>query len=852
MFALADCGCGSTHEQVSTEGLNREVLRGHRATFSSGHRHIVRTSRNRNSVLVGTVAPSPGAFHIAVGGQRGGAVLTKDVHTRDGNSRRSRIHSHSDRDRSLGALAVLVVDSLGCEGVVASLIEVDRDGSLVLTNHLNTVLVPNVAVSITGSIEGDLLTLTDRVNRSRHNNLSRTRSDNDGHFTLSLASTVRRGNGSSHMISCGGSGLDINRGSTVTSGPQVSDIALPTFLVNIQRGVFALADSGCGSTHEQVGTEGLNREVLRSHRATFSSGHRHIVRTGRNRNGVLVGTVAPSPGAFHIAVGGQRGGAVLTKDIHTSDGNSRRSRIHSHSDRSRSLGGNATVNADSLSSEGVVTILVEVHSNRILVLTRNLNTVLVPNVGSHFRINRGSECDLLTFADGVGAGRHSEGGRQLVHDDGNLTRDRARTVRGADSSNHMISRRRFGLDINGGSRAVVGSGIPSVGHIALPTVLVNIQRGVFAAADAGSGSAHKQVGTEGLNREGFRGHLTTKSLNRNRVSTGRNHNSIVMRTSAPSDVARNIAVNSQNRAVVLTNNIVTADRDSGRSRQNRHSIRSGHQGDTTGDRESHDSRVAINRDVIVSGEDILAEGSASNTDDFLTVSVPSIDSTIGGSAMCVNGSGDRNLSAVANSVIADDNSRNLRNRVHHDGNLIIRPTCGRSLENHHTKSGGFRQSSGIGGCSSARNVVTNSNRIISIDVTAFSIIVNSNLMNFLTNSVPLIDKVCSIVVIQVSRQSDLTVFADLCLGSSDIDNRLRININKIFFRVRDTTGTHIVTPNVNGESVRLGACIHVLSEEVVIAKVVSHIVSDLTRLIPSVVETTNIHTRGVNISNQEH
>ena len=101
-------------------------------------------------------------------------------------------------------------------------------------------------------------------------------------------------------------------------------------------------------------------------------------------------------------------------------------------------------------------------------------------------------------------------------------------------------------------------------------------------------------------------------------------------------------------------------------------------------------------------------------------------------------------------------------------------------------------------------------------------------MNLLTNGVPLINEIGSVVIIQISRQSDLTVLTNLGLGSRDIDNRLRININKIFFRMRNTACTGIVTPNINSESVRLGACIHILGVEVVIAKVISHIVSDLT------------------------
>ena len=638
-------------------------------------------------------------------------------------------------------------------------------------------------------------------------------------------------------------------------GPSVGHIALPTILVNIERGVLALADSCSRSAHDEISTEGFNREVVRGHRTTLSSFDGHIVDTSRDNGGLANSTVAPSEGTRNIGVSMQCGGIVQTEDVVARNGNRARGRIHRDSHRSRSLGGDTTLNADSLSGEGVITSFIEVDGKDILVLTRNLNTVLIPDITGNLRINRSSESNLLTLADGIDISRNIEGGGQLVDDNGNLTLSSASTsstVRGGNYSRHMISSRAVGLDINRGSRAVASLSIPLISHIALPTILIDIQRGVFAAADAGSGSAHKEVGTEGLNREGFRGHLTTKSLNRNRVSTGRNHNSILMRTSAPSDVARNVAVNSQDCAVVLANHIVTADRNSSRCRHDRHRSRSRHQGDTTGDRESHNSRVAVNRDVVVSGEDVLAEGSASDTDDFLTVSVPSIDSAIGRSAMSVDRSGDRNLSAIANSVIADENSRDLRNRVHRDGDFVIVITSGVGLVNNNTVSGRDVRIHSVGRHGGTGDEVTILNRIGFINVGVILIVTNSGGHIVLSNLIPLIGKIVHVVVLQVGSQSNLAIGADQSLGSGDSHNRLRIDVHIELVRHGSASSRDVVTLNIDREDVGFVARIEVFSIELAVAKTVGIIVSDLTRLIPSVVEVTDGESGGIDIRNQEH
>ena len=166
-----------------------------------------------------------------------------------------------------------------------------------------------------------------------------------------------------------------------------------------------------------------------------------MVNTCRDNVGSTNNTVAPSEGTLDIAVSGQSGRRVLTENIDTRDGNLRRSRVNSDSNRSRSLSRNTTVNADSFGCKCIVASLIEINRDSVLVLTRNLNTILIPDVTGNLRINRSREGDLLSLTNGIGTGRHIEDSRKLMNDNRNLARERARTIRGVDSSNNMISSR---------------------------------------------------------------------------------------------------------------------------------------------------------------------------------------------------------------------------------------------------------------------------------------------------------------------------------------------------------------------------------------------------------------------------
>ena len=245
MLTAADGGLAGGYEHLSTESLNGERLGSHLTTLRSGHRHSVNTGRNRNGALMRTGGPSPSTRYIRVSSQYSRIVLTNHIVTSDGNSGRSRINRHGHRLRGDSGNATLFIDSLRSEGVSTSLIEVDDQLSLVLTRNYNTILVPNVSGSITRSVEGDLLRLTNSSSARGHNNLLRQLVNDDGDDTFLVTSTIGRGNSSGNMISRGGIRLYINRGRSAVASlsiPLIGYVASPTILISIQGGMVAAAD----------------------------------------------------------------------------------------------------------------------------------------------------------------------------------------------------------------------------------------------------------------------------------------------------------------------------------------------------------------------------------------------------------------------------------------------------------------------------------------------------------------------------------------------------------------------------------------------------------------------------------
>ena len=419
----------------------------------------------------------------------------------------------------------------------------------------------------------------------------------------------------------------------------------------------------------------------------------------------------------------------------------------------------------------------------------------------------------------------------------------------------MISRSRIRLYINRGRSAVASLSIPLIRYVASPAILISIQSGMVAAADGSSACSNEEVGTKSFNGERLGSHLTTLSSgHRHSVNTGRNRDGAVVRTSRPCPSTSYIRVSGQSGGIILANHIVTTDSNSGRSRiDNYRTSHCGERRNATGSRQSNDSSILVGGDVVGGGVNILTERSLSSTLNQLTISEPCIDSTL--SIGRIDGSSNSNLSSVAygDSVLAiHSNVGNNRDRINSDRNLISVIAQGMGLNHAHTNSGGLGIVSSISRRGSTRDIIMISSSIYVPNIITVGSVTDSHGILLLSNLVPLISKVISIVVIQVSSKSNLTISTNLSFRSSDIHNRLLIYPNEELLRHRSATSRNVISFNINSKSVRLNASVEILLIELVVTKVVSHIVSDLTRLIPSVVEMTNISTNSVNISSQHH
>ena len=326
-----------------------------------------------------------------------------------------------------------------------------------------------------------------------------------------------------------------------------------------------------------------------------------------------------------------------------------------------------------------------------------------------------------------------------------------------------------------------------------------------------------------------------------------------MRTSGPCPSTLNIRVSSQGSGVILANHIVTTDSNSGRSRiDNYRTSHGGKRGNATGSRQSHDSSILVGGDVVGGGVNILTEGGLSSTLNQFTISVPSIDGAF--SISRIDGSSNSNLSAIANGdgVFAiNSNVGNNRDRINSNQNLIAVEAQSMSLNHAYTNSSGLSIVSSIGRQSSTRNIIMISSSIYVPNIITIGSVTDSHGILLLSNLIPLISEIISVVIIiQVSSEGHFAIRTDLSFRSSDVYNRLLIDPNEELLRHGRTTGRNVISFNINSKSVRFDTSIEILLIELVVTKVISHVVSDLTRLIPSVVQVAYVSTDGVNISNQ--
>ena len=480
MFASADSRLGSHNLYVGTEGRNCERSGGQLTTLTSLNRHRVNTSRNRVGSTNRTVAPCERTHYIGMSQQSRRIILTNHIVTSDCNRGRSLGHCHGKRIGSNCRYTTLSVDSLSGEVVRAIVREVDRQVSLILTRDLNTILVPNVTSGVAISVDRNLIVLTNnRTCKSCQVDSVRQRGNHNRDAVNSLACTRSGGNRTGNHIGSRNSRGNVNAACMRTILPCVSHIARPTSLVSIQRDMLASADSRLGSHNLYARTEGRNCERSGGHFATLSRSHRHCVNTSRNRVRSTNSTVAPCERTRHIGVSRQNCRVVLTNHIVTTDSNCGRSRSNRNRNRSRSHCRDTTFRIDSLGREVVDTIVIHINSQLALVLTRNLNTIQIPDITG--LCSRSSiHNSLIALTNSSRRRRDCQLARKFMNDNRDAVNSLASTASRSNRTGHHISGRFRRLNINAACMRTI---LPCVSHIACPAIFVSIQRNVFASAD---------------------------------------------------------------------------------------------------------------------------------------------------------------------------------------------------------------------------------------------------------------------------------------------------------------------------------------------------------------------------------
>ena len=299
---LTDGGLGSSQLQIRSF-IDNDIdgVRGGGTTIGrhinlirtgSGNSQEVTVSTSDNRIVLIPLIGSTSSVRSNISIESGSTTVANLKVARDHNSIRSSADNNSDRIRSLSRDTTLIVDSLSSESVGAFGREVHRNHIHMLTNDLDTVLIPEISISriVRSSREGDLFAFANGISRSVDRKLDRKRSHNDGDLTSSNTTSeiVRGSHSSSHMVSGGGGRSNINSsGSAVfsISIPLISHVASPTILVHIQSGVLTSANVRLACRNKQVSTESLNRERSRSHLTAFRSCDGHSVDTSRNSDG---------------------------------------------------------------------------------------------------------------------------------------------------------------------------------------------------------------------------------------------------------------------------------------------------------------------------------------------------------------------------------------------------------------------------------------------------------------------------------------------------------------------------------------------------------------------------------------
>ena len=331
----------------------------------------------------------------------------------------------------------------------------------------------------------------------------------------------------------GGGGSRINGyGRSVsrsTLRPLISDVACPAVSIHIQRNSLASANVGSGSGNLDISTESINGEVG-SNSLASSNGSGNGINAGRNRNVINTGsTSAPAVGDTR-QVGGEHGSGddglvALTNHIVAVNLHQGRSRVNGDGSSGSGKVGNTTVSIHNCSVNRVGTGIEEVQSNSGKVLTRNFDTVEVPNIMTTGNRRINLDGSLVIFTNSKGSGLENRSSRFRINKNRNASHHLAICIAIKGGGNSI-----GGGDIRSNRNGLGGGvGTPQVGHRTGPTIGVGMQDSRFACADGLLNSVQNHIGTELGNGKRISDHSTLGGRigDGHSVSAGRNISSLV-------------------------------------------------------------------------------------------------------------------------------------------------------------------------------------------------------------------------------------------------------------------------------------------------------------------------------------
>ena len=635
----------------------------------------------------------------------------------------------------------------------------DNDRIEVVTRNLNAVFEPTIRSSgIRISSQSDLSALANSVIAKDidtiHNRQSVNRDVDRINTGAGVGIITIGGHGRSDFVpSARGRDNRVSRGMR-TIFPSVNDIANPTVLISIQDNRSASANGGLVSCDLDIRTEFVDGERIRNSLTTVSRVSSDSVNTGRSIDAIGEDTCGPLIAGGTLSMSDQQSGVTVANDIITRDSQQGRSCLDGNGSIGRNTG-DTTFGADGASIDVVRANSSQVEVERIQVLTRNLNTVEIPNIGNSLRStgNGSHELGLVAFAEDVILRTNNRrNSRSMVYQDGNACLVGATII----DSCHRVSRGGVRLDID--CRMICRSGAPDVNHIAVnQTLEIGVQSDMFTFADAGSSSGDLQVGTNRTNREAVGSGVTTSDTLSDHIVDARTSLEGRIRgerTTIPRIHVSTVSRNNQSSGFAVANNAFAGNGNIGRSREhNCVSVHRGNSGFTTSGRKHDLCSIDIDRDLVVVGVNILTECALVSTRDLNAVSVPSIDS-VGVSRS--NRSGEGNLCTVAERVgsnTVDGDSRDNRIRINSDIHRIADSmTEGvELLSGEGVSMSAFRRNNRVGQGGGSGNQVA----VV----------------------IPLVLHVRSVPVVQVSGQGDFTTDANRVFSNSNVHNRNSVNID---------------------------------------------------------------------------